>query len=264
MQQTARVARRAPRALWVCIGTALLCHCGAFGEPGAPERISYGQFSQLRIYPPPGAPQHLALLLSGDGGWGSDLDSIAQRLALRGSLVAGIDVQDWLAVLATLPTSCIAPGAYLADLGRHLQHEYHLPAGAPILIGHSAGATLAYVALAQARPHEFAGALTLSFCADLDLGRPLCPAMPLRATPIASGARLQPGGALSARWIALHGIEDRVCPVAPARAFAQAVPGARFLPLPGVGHSYEDMPRWWGAFLGSYEELAATPGSPRP
>ena len=240
----------------------LLCQCSASVEGVHHDVISHGQFSHLRIYRPPAPARQLALLLSGDGGWGADLDSIAQRLALRGSFVAGIDTREWLAVLANSPSSCIAPGAYLAGLGRELQQQYHLPAGAPILIGHSAGATLAYVALAQARPQEFAGALTLSFCADLDLGRPLCPAMPLRATPIASGARLQPGGALSARWIALHGIEDRVCPVAQARAFAQAVPGARFLPLPGVGHSYEDMPRWWGAFLGSYEELAATPGTP--
>jgi acetyl esterase/lipase len=49
-----------------------------------------------------------------------------------------------------------------------------------VLIGHSAGATLAYVALAQARPRTFAGALTLSFCTELDLTRPLCAAPPLR------------------------------------------------------------------------------------
>ena len=98
---------------------------------------------------------------------------------------------------------------------------------------------------------EFAGALTLSFCADLDLRRPLCPGGSLRATPIPSGAHLLPGGALPARWIALHGIQDQVCPVGPARAFAQAVPGARFRPLPGVGHSY----RGYAALVGSLPRL---------
>ena len=257
------LSHRVPRISWlVCV--ALLCHCSASVEGVHHDVISHGQFSHLRIYRPPGVTRQLALLLSGDAGWGADLDAIAQRLAARGSLVAGIDVREWLAVLADSPSSCLAPGAYLADLGRQLQQEYHLRAGAPILIGHSAGATLAYVALAQARPGEFAGALTLSFCADLDLPRPLCPAAPLRATPLAAGVRLQPGGALPARWIALHGIEDQICPVAPARAFAQAVPGARFLPIPGVGHSYADMQRWWGAFLGAYGELSVPPASAPP
>ena len=73
-----------------------------------------------------------------------------------------------------------------------------------------------------------------------------------------------PGGVLPAPWIALHGIQDSVCPVGPARAFVQDVPGARFLPLPGVGHSYTDMRRWWGAFISSYEELTLTSGGSAP
>ena len=85
----------------VCV--ALLCHCSASVEGVHPDVISHGQFSHLRIYRPPGPTRQLALLLSGDGGWGTDLDSIAQRLALRGSLVAGIDVREWLAVLANSP-----------------------------------------------------------------------------------------------------------------------------------------------------------------
>jgi len=263
-QQMGLIAGRRLLALWLCMGALFLCDCGASGAGAHHDVISYGQFARLQIYRPSGAPRELALLLSGDGGWGPPLETLAARLAGRGVLVAGIDVRAWLEVLERSATSCAAPGAYLADLSRYLQKKYAVSAGPSLLIGHSAGASLVYVALAQARTHEFAGGLTLSFCADLDLTKPLCPAAPLRAAAHASGARLLPGGRLPAPWTDLHGIEDQVCPAAEGRAFAQAVPGVRFVPLAGVGHSYDDIDTWWAAFVQSYEELQGSAGSPAP
>lgn len=252
-----RKTHRACHALMACIGAVLLSQCGAPGREVHHDVIDYGAFTHLRIYRPEGGVRHLAVLLSGDGGWGAPLDTIAAGLAARGALVAGIDAREWLAALNRADSPCSAPGITLADLGHYLRKHYDLPAQAPVLIGHSAGASLAYVALAQSQPGEFAGALTLSLCADLDLLRPLCPAPPLRDTPRAGGVRLIPGGALPGPWIALQGLEDRECPVAAGREFAQGVPGSRFVVLPGVGHSYRDASRWWGAFMSSYDALAA-------
>lgn len=128
-------------------------------------------------------------------------------------------------------------------------------AAAPTLIGHSAGATLAFVALAQSAPGAFAGAITLSFCADLDLAKPLCPnpgAVPL---PRSGGVRLQPPVALPAPWIALHGLDDEVCPPEDSRTFATAIPGAHFIALPGIDHGYRNIDRWWPQFEAAYQQI---------
>jgi type IV secretory pathway VirJ component len=174
------------------------------------------------------------------------VEGIASGLAARGFLVAGVDSREWLAVLRQSPSACISPGGELADLGHYVQEHYRVSSAAPVLVGHSAGATLAYVAVAGGRPGQFAGLLTLSFCADLDLTRPVCRAAAFRATPRADGVRLTPAGALPAPWIALHGLEDRECPASKGRDFAHGVPGRRFVPLPGVTHAYRDAGRWGG------------------
>ena len=226
------------------------------------EVIQDHEFGPLRLFQPPGPAHHLVLLLSGDGGWGPGVDAIAQRLASRGTVVAGIDVRRWLAVLEHAASTCVSPGASLAQLGRSLRARYGLRER-PALVGHSAGATLAYVALAQGRVPDFRGAVTLSFCEDLDLAKPLCAAAALRSTPRSNGVRLVPGGPLSAPWIGLHGLDDRECPAAEGRAFLEAVPGARFVPLPGEGHSYADIDRWWTPFNAAYGSLTAqAPGRP--
>jgi type IV secretory pathway VirJ component len=265
-QQVGRLIRGGPRApLLLLAGATLLCQCGAPAGGAHQEVIREGQFGQLRLFEPPARPaHHLVLLLSGDGGWGPGLDAIAQRLASGGTAVAGIDVRTWRAALEQAASTCVSPGASLAQLGRSLQARFalHEP---PVLIGHSAGATLAYVALAQGRAPDFRGAVTLSFCVDLDLAKPLCAAPALRSTPRSGGVRLAPGGALPAPWVGLHGLDDRECPAAEGRSFMQAVPGARFVPLPGQGHTYDDIDSWWAWFSAAYRALtpAQVPGSPR-
>ena len=253
------LARGALRALWLSVGAVLLCQCGAPDGGVHQEVIAHGQFAHLRIYRSDASVRHLALLLSGDGGWDSGSEAIAQRLVLQGTLVAGIDAREWLARLEQAAPSCVAPGAYLAELAHYLQAQYAIETRPPVLIGHSAGATLAYVALVQARPHTFAGVLTLSFCADLDLSKPLCPAPALRVAPRAAGVRLLPGGALPDPWVTLHGLDDRVCPAAEARRFADATPGTRFIAVPDNGHSYGSSGDWWGAFIDAYHRLIAAP-----
>ena len=249
---------RAVSALLAATAAAVMCQCGAGeGEP-APERLA--QFDAVRIYHPQREPRVLVLLISGDGGWGTGIASIARDLAGRQTLVAGIDGRDFLHSLSASRTGCASPGDELAQLGRLLLERYHLPPQPPpVLVGHSAGATLAYVALVQAPAGTFSGALTLSFCTGLDLQKTLCPAPALQGEVVPNGTLLKPGGALPAPWVAVHGLDDRVCPASAGAAFAGAVPGASFLGIPGVGHDYRDRARWWPAFMSGYRRLAGTP-----
>src|SRR5215831_787076 len=70
----------------------LLCQCSSLQHGPAPQLLSHGPFD-VYLYRPQGPPQHLALLLSGDGGWSSGLGAIAERLSQGGTLVAGINVR---------------------------------------------------------------------------------------------------------------------------------------------------------------------------
>ena len=185
--------------------------------------------------------KHFALLMSGDGGWSSKLAAIARTLAADGTLVAGINTPALFADLEKDAGSCVSPDGDLENLSHYVQAYYKVPTYfTPILIGHSAGATLAYSSLAQAPEGIFAGALTLSFCVDLDLRKPMCQAHGLRFVQRDHGAgfRLLPPGQLNAPWIALHGTEDRVCPIGEARDFVAQIPGARLIELPHVHHNY--------------------------
>jgi type IV secretory pathway VirJ component len=234
-----------------------LCACTPVEWTPPTERVSYGAFREVRVYRPPPPIGHLVLLLSGDGGWGSPLDAIATRLSAQSTLVAGIDVRDLFSSYLRDPRSCVSPGADLADLAHYLQQRYALAETPAVLVGHSAGASLAYIALAESHSGEFTGALTLSFCADLDLSKPLCAAPGLRSVPRPGGVRLLPApSALPAPWAALHGLDDTVCPAAEAREFVAGLPGAHFIGLPGITHTYRHLNRWWPAFEASWYQLA--------
>jgi type IV secretory pathway VirJ component len=256
---------RAVSALLLLMCAAVMCQCGADGDEPAPDRLTRAPFGPVRVYRPHGEVRSLALLVSGDGGWGAGVGSIAQDLAGQDTLVAGIDGKQFLRGLGEGGAPCASPATELAQLAQWLIARYHLPPQSrATLVGHSAGASLVYVALAQAAPGTFTGALTLSFCTELDLRRPLCPAAALRGLAIPSGTQLQPGGVLPAPWIAVHGREDPVCPAEAGARFAGGVPGTRFIEITGVDHNYRDRARWWPAFVAGYRQLSQPQGSAPP
>src|SRR5262249_11722117 len=157
------------------------------------DRLSHGRFRDVPVFRPHGEVRHFAFILSGDGGWTSSLAAIAKHLAYQGTLVVGIDTARLYANLETDGAACVFPDGDLKNLSRFVQayspRRTYFP---PLLIGHSAGASMAYALLAQAPPGTFGGALSMSFCVDLDLRKPLCPSGELRYTPLphGEGARL--------------------------------------------------------------------------
>jgi type IV secretory pathway VirJ component len=230
----------------------------AFCPAARAETLAHGRFKHVEIFRPQGEVKHFALLMSGDGGWSSRLGKIAGALAADGTLVAGVDTAELFASLEKDGGNCVSPDGDLENLSHYVQAYYKVPTYfTPILIGHSAGATLAYTSLAQAPQGIFGGALTLSFCVDLDLRKPLCQAQSLRYRPLRSGVRLLPPAQLHAPWVALHGTDDHVCSIAEARTFIAQTKGARLVELPGVTHSYRGTD-WLPQLKTAFDSVVAT------
>jgi type IV secretory pathway VirJ component len=229
-------------------------------SPAAAESLSHGRFKNVQIYRPAGPVKQVALFLSGDGGWDRGMASMATEATAQGSLVIGIDTQKFFAELEDDGGSCVFPDGDLENLSHYVQAYYKLPTYyTPVLVGYSAGASLAYATLAQAPRGVFAGALSLAFCADLDLTIPLCKTEQLQFTMRKEGgSRLLPPERLRAPWFLLHGAEDQVCPASEAREFASQTRNAHYVEVPKVGHYYRRSPAWMPQFKSAYASLMAS------
>ena len=245
--------------LLICLALVGLVGCSGLFSGG--DTISHGRFHDVHVYKPKSEVRHFALFLSGDGGWDDGLADIARALAAQGTLVAGIDTSDLFEELEKDGGKCVFPVGDLENLSHFIQAYYKVPTYfTPILIGHSAGASMAYAALAQAKPGTFTGALSMSFCVDLDLRKPMCKAGDLEYAPRTDGEGVRLDAAtkgLHAPWIALHGTADAVCSASEAQAFVAKTPGARFVALPGITHNYGDVSSWMPQFDAAYADLAA-------
>src|SRR4029079_10825846 len=124
---------------------------------------------------------------------------------------------------------------------------------------YSSGASLAYGVLAQAPSETFAGAISLGFCPDIQIGRPLCPGRCLvsRKRARGPGYDLEPAPALGVPWIVLQGDADKVCSPTAARKFVAQVGGARLVALSEVGHGLSVIGRWEPQLAEAYHALAA-------
>ena len=246
-----------PRLLTVLFTIPLFCFLLTVSSSAAAETLSHGRFKSVQVYRPAGPVKHVVLFLSGDGGWTRGLAGMASAMVADGSLVIGIDVGDLFDALEADGATCVYPDGDLENLSHWVQAYYKLPTYfTPLLVGYSSGATLAYAMIAQAPAGIFAGALSLSFCQDLDLKKPLCKGRNLRFTmrKDGEGARLTPSK-LPVPWVALHGTQDEVCPAAEARDFVAKSPPAQFIDLPEVGHNYTHARRWMPQFRAAYLQI---------
>ena len=235
----------------------------------APDRLAWSGpptevatvagFGQVSVYAPRGTPSEVVLFVSGDGGWNLGVIPMAEALRDRGALVVGIDVRQLVRTLNGAD-SCGYPAADLERLSRTVQLKRRVAAyKAPILLGYSSGATLVYAAVAAAPAETFAGAISLGFCPDLEISRPLCQQNGLTLTRRAKGVgfALAPNHQMRTPWVALQGETDQVCDAAATRAFVAAVPGASFISLPNVGHGFAVTRNWVPQYLQAYDALAA-------
>lgn len=224
----------------------------------AQEYISHGFFDRIALYRPSGEARQFVLFLSGDEGWDKAMDIAARALVGEGAMVAGIDMPRLRTALKQGGGDCVLPDGDLENLSHYLQGYARQPGyRAPLLAGYGSGAALAYAMQAVADQDTFAGAISLSFCPRLDLGRPLCERADRHLLKATNGelAELAPVSELAQPWVVLQAANDGRCAVADVRDFVGRTRGAAVSILPEA-----DQADWTKtalpALVASYRELA--------
>ncbi|MDY6944668.1 MAG: AcvB/VirJ family lysyl-phosphatidylglycerol hydrolase [Pseudomonadota bacterium] len=225
---------------WPLLLLVLLVH------QGLAETISHGRFDKLAVYRPQGEVQQTVLFFSGERGWTSDLENMAQSLVRQGALVAGIDTPALFRNLEQDGGDCVSPDGDLENLSHFLQAYYRLPTYRPaLLMGESSGAQFVHAILAQAPAGTFGGGVSLGFCPTRALKKPLC-------TSSTGPAAVQ----VSAPWLVLQGVRDGQCKVA-ARQFLAGVKQAEVSAVPGDDYGSGDFHAWEPQFVSAFQRLAS-------
>lgn len=237
----------------------------ARGRAESPAAVfNYDRFGAVSVYRGRGNPRDVVLFVSGDEGWDAGDASMAQRLAGKGALVAGIDLRHYREQSETAAEACVSPASDFENLSHYLQASLRLKRYlVPTLVGYGQGATLVYATLAEAPAGLFKGALSIGFCPNLDWKKAVCASPNIRATPrldtkgLQLGMNFSPAAELPGKWIALQGDLDQVCPGPAMRKFVASVPGAESVRLPGVAHDYTVGEKWMPQLEAAYSRLAA-------
>ena len=212
------------------------------------QTVQFGRFGTVHLVRTSPQPSHIALFMSGDGGGCEQrMVDMAHAFAELDTLVVVIDINYYLKALEKSGDVCAYPAADLEILSKFIQKKLNWPQYViPILIGYSSGATLVYAVVAQAPPNTFCGAISLGFCPDLPLSKPLCRGYGLewKTASREKGYIFLPATNLQIPWIVLQGITDQVCEPAITKAFVKQVKGGEIIMLPTVGHGFCDPPKW--------------------
>jgi type IV secretory pathway VirJ component len=228
-------------------------------QPVTEDSLSFGRFGTTHIYRP-AQPTTVVLFVSGDGGWNKGVVDMARALAEMQALVIGIDITHFLKQLSSAPEACSYPAADFEALSQHVQQEEGMAMySTPALIGYSSGATLVYAILVQAPPNTFRGAISMGFCPDLPLAKPLCRGNGLESVkgPRGVGYSFLPAKELSAKWIAFQGTIDQVCDPSSVEAFVHQVENAEVILLPKVGHGFSVQKNWLPQFRDAFRRLSS-------
>jgi type IV secretory pathway VirJ component len=232
---------------WLYVVLLLAC-----ASATAAETISHGRFEQLRIYRPHGEARQTVLFFSGERGWSTELEPIAESLARQGALVAGIDSPALFRNLEK-DDGCVNPDGDLENLSHFLQAYYRLPAYRPaLLVGAASGAAFVHAMLAQAPEGTFSGGISIGFCPVMPLRKPLCPTDSVSKP----SAQLHPSAKLGAPWTVLQGLNDLSCRTAATQFLAKA-DEPEIVSLPGDNHGNGDFHTWESQFAAAYQKLAA-------
>jgi type IV secretory pathway VirJ component len=227
----------------------------------ATEEITrYGIFGDVWLYYHSAQPANVVLFVSGDGGWNLGVIDMAKALAELDAVVVGIDITHYLNELEKSNQECSYPSGDLELLSRFIQQKLGYPDYVtPILVGYSSGATLVYAALVQAPSNTFKGGLSLGFCPDLPITKPMCRGAGLEWTsgPKGKGYSFLPATTLEVPWVALQGDIDQVCDPEQTDQYVRQVKNSEIINLQKVGHGFSVQKNWMPQFKQAFLRIAA-------
>ena len=204
-------------------------------------------------------PSSVVIVLSGDGGWLLGVVDAAKHLAKQNALVIGVNCMPYLKHLRKQPTECYSMATDIERLSIFIQNKYHLNYMKPILLGYSLGATLAYGMLAQAPAGTFKGAISLGFCYDLEMPKPMCQGAGLESSKRPKkGYDLLPSGKISDPFIIIQGAKDKECKFCLAKDFVNKTANAEIVELPNIRHGSLGLKKWMPKILEAYKKVLET------
>jgi len=227
----------------------------------AEQSLTYSRFGEVTLYYATAHPSHVVLFVSGDGGWNRGVVDMARELVSLDALVVGVNINRFLKEMESSREACSYPAADFEELSKFVQQRLGFPVyRTPILVGYSSGATLVYATLVQAPPDTFLGAISLGFCPDLLLAKPMCHGSGLEWTagPKGKGYNFLPARSLEVPWIALQGTIDQVCDPKATGSFVEQVPQGKVMILPKVGHGFSVPANWMPQFKDAFLDLVAS------
>jgi len=226
------------------------------------ETVSFGRFGTVTLYHQIPHPSRVVLFVSGDGGWNQGVVDMAKEFASLNALVVGIDISHYLRALGGAAEACSYPAADFEALSQFIQKKLEFPRYIPpVLVGYSSGATLVYAILVQAPPSTFKGAVSMGFCPDLPLTKPLCRGHGLtwQPGPHGKGYCFLPATTLEAPWVAFQGTIDQVCDPAVTEAYVTQVKNGILVSLPKVGHGFSVPHNWLPQLKEAFAKVADAP-----
>jgi type IV secretory pathway VirJ component len=226
------------------------------------DTLLFSAFGKVVIYHPTQVPDSFVLFISGDGGWNKGVVDMANNIVVQGAMVAGINILTYMKNIKSSKTNCYYPAADLEEISLTIQKKYKFSKYLkPILVGYSSGATLAYGALAQAPANTFKGAISLGFCPDLDIDKPLCKGAGLNSHAIKEGKTyiLDQCMNLTAPFIAMNGTIDQVCNYFETKKYIGNMPMSEVISLPNVGHGFSVTRNWLPQFVSAYKKVVNEP-----
>ncbi|MEQ1887893.1 MAG: AcvB/VirJ family lysyl-phosphatidylglycerol hydrolase [Alphaproteobacteria bacterium] len=233
----------------------------------AQEMVSHGRFKDVSLYRPRGEVKEFVLLLSGDGGWDEDATAMAQALVDQHAMVAGISLPQFLTGFEKDADTCVFPDGDLENLSHYLQGYARLPVYfTPLLVGHSSGAALAYAVIAQAPANTFTGAISLGFCPNIPMNKPMCGGDGFRYIPSKNGGGMDllPVKKLRVPWVMLQGEQDQICNVNIARAFISKSSNSEMILLPKTGHNISRTAEWMPEYIAAFNKMSARRAAATP
>lgn len=169
---------------WPGAAALILLACAAgcvAGRTFDATGLDTGRFGTVHVHPPSGDKRALILLFSDPDGWTVQDDTAADRLAMRGAVVVGVDLRSYRAALDASDGECLYLLSEIESLSQQVQRRLGLSRYlSPIVAGIGEAATLVEAMLAQSPAATVAGAVAVDPVETLRTRLPLCAGAPFR------------------------------------------------------------------------------------